>query len=1025
MRLIMKMSNRRRLAIVFGLSISLALPLLGVFGGGNVLAANKYIQSVKTLKADGCGDHTNALGTTLFNVTFNWGNLCRRGFTANGAVICKDIEAEGKGNDYHCVTPGAKCPTASNVKSVSVSGPVKQRRTEFSTEKWEFFDVDISVSDGYQNIEGQIRRLKIKTATVNAVDIDTKSIIQSNISSASDYYGYAVTVYANYKNSGYSFVGWEPNKCASVTTSACTTPGLASNITINAYYKKQYTLTGVSKSTVCSNNDCESLAGVSGLETVSKTVSVGQDASVTRGLTENGYTYLGLETSLDGSYMNHPEATYKQTMNSNATVYFIYEPFKGESTLDLAVKNNSVDAYSDRWYNGSEEVYAKPGDELSYKMNYVPNAQAGMGIKPQKVKIDSGNADTNSGNLTVKGYFNKYAGAGYGEWSNGVTLSGARGGLYTYEDGKTDAKEEIIPADSDSPIKVGKESVGSEIREEASLYNNTSLTTPKSVKIGLDSSQSLATVLTGLSSETLVKVPYNFITSSEMKSLGGEKPATEVSAGNEITYNGIIDLYPKVNTLTMNPGDEDYVTLARDVKVKLVVYNQNEDEERPGGILNGKDSDICLEFFGYDESNCSYSSELTKDISPDNENSKSVEGTFVVGDKYAGEEICVALAVFPATSGADSNWNDLNYDNTWRISSSDCYRVAKKPSLQVWGGSIYSDANIDLPLSYKRHLANYVNYDASMTDADPYVFGSWGELGLITNKPVKGFASGASIGYLQNDNEGNTWPRHNAINDNSINDGPGGYRNDTSSDDVGVLCALSPLTIANENCDTGTVGNLGTDTSVGGINKDHNTLEALADALAIGGTNDVSGVLSTFQGESNHYEATGALTIGQSEDITVPSNRTILVHSKDNIQINKNIVYENIDYQSLLQIPKLIIYSDETINIDCTVTRIDAVLLAKTVDTCPTENINSRQNSNQLFIYGAVIANNLKANRTYGAAPGNNSVVPAEIIDFDPTLYLWQGANDKEDSQGNPEDEKDNRGLKTDIVYIQEIVPRY
>lgn len=75
--------------------------------------------------------------------------------------------------------------------------------------------------------------------------------------------------------------------------------------------------------------------------------------------------------------------------------------------------------------------------------------------------------------------------------------------------------------------------------------------------------------------------------------------------------------------------------------------------------------------------------------------------------------------------------------------------------------------------------------------------------------------------------------------------------------------------------------------------------------------------------------------------------------------------------------------------------RIDAILIAKgNINTCPDRDDKnaerSAENSNKLRINGAVIAGGtLKLNRTYGAATGNDSMKSAEIINMDPSWYLW------------------------------------
>ncbi|MBR5436757.1 MAG: hypothetical protein IK120_07820, partial [Muribaculaceae bacterium] len=106
----------------------------------------------------------------------------------------------------------------------------------------------------------------------------------------------------------------------------------------------------------------------------------------------------------------------------------------------------------------------------------------------------------------------------------------------------------------------------------------------------------------------------------------------------------------------------------------------------------------------------------------------------------------------------------------------------------------------------------------------------------------------------------------------------------------------------------------------------------------------------------------------------------------------------------------------------CGVRWIDAVLMAKTVNTCGnSNNTNSSSNSNLLTIYGAVIANKLEANRTYGAATGANSIIPAEIIDFDPTLYLWKAIGGGDES-GSNNDSDDSFNMEAVTQY--ELPPR-
>jgi hypothetical protein len=136
------------------------------------------------------------------------------------------------------------------------------------------------------------------------------------------------------------------------------------------------------------------------------------------------------------------------------------------------------------------------------------------------------------------------------------------------------------------------------------------------------------------------------------------------------------------------------------------------------------------------------------------------------------------------------------------------------------------------------------------------------------------------------------------------------------------------------------------------------------------------------------------------------------VKELENVEISTNVQYEDKDggYGSFSEVPRFIVIAKD-IEIGCEVTRIDGLLVATgTVNTCGEGELNDQIRSNPLIVNGAIIANRLVANRTYGAGPGIYSIVPAEIVRFDPTLLdLDLGSNDS-----NPK-----------IVNITELPPRY
>ena len=90
------------------------------------------------------------------------------------------------------------------------------------------------------------------------------------------------------------------------------------------------------------------------------------------------------------------------------------------------------------------------------------------------------------------------------------------------------------------------------------------------------------------------------------------------------------------------------------------------------------------------------------------------------------------------------------------------------------------------------------------------------------------------------------------------------------------------------------------------------------------------------------------------------------------------------------------------------------IQLLHVIDKRIKSTINNPENSNQLTINGAIIAKRLIANRTYGAATGANSIVPAEIVNFDPTLYQFGGSAEAND---------DTTG-RLDVTTMHEVAPR-
>ena len=716
------------------------------------------------------------------------------------------------------------------------------------------------------------------------------------------------------------------------------------------------------------------------------------------------------------------------------------------SFINIEVRNSKVSKYS----NYQREVYAKPTDILNYRATYNPVLQYTYYLKPGQMQIDGGTIHSNSGsfsswNNTLGTMFNWYKSPG---WNNGFSIQRSNSSNnfasgaatiqnHTYAAGSTDKQS---PTPNNYTVALGD--VGKSIDERAiTNLNSTTQTTPSQVSFPATDSN-LSNVSTATKSKiAYARIPYNFTTGVSINTAD----STPVYAGEKTIISYTFDINPKTNSYTTSNSSEKYATYAKQVIRKLVVYNPDTVGVKSGGIMTGgRSADVCATYFGrsVDQVNCGYGEDIaTKDFTDVNlqigKRYATESATFYAQDKMAGQKVCVAMAVFPASSGADTNWNNLGYSGSWRISNSKCYTIAKKPSIQVWGGNVYSSGDIKTITAKKNTLSGYnssnyktgaVNKRADNKGAN-YMFGSWTELGIVSNGKITGFSSGSSLGYGGISN-GTLSPNPFVTSNTASNtSNPGGSATETN-------CNRSPLTFAN-NCTGDTTPAIGNSVATGNAKSDKTALVSKYiygnNAASVGGANySVSGSVSLNDskkriGDIYYYFGKSSLTIPQS---TVSVNTIQVVHSMGNITINGDITYNSsATYRELSTLPKLVIYAEQNIYINCNVSRIDAILIAGKnssqngeVRTCVTSTngtipgVDTATRAKQLKINGAVVANKLTPSRTYGAATGANSMIPAEIINFDPTLYLW-GGDDTDDSGG--------RNTNVDITYSKELAPRY
>ena len=495
-------------------------------------------------------------------------------------------------------------------------------------------------------------------------------------------------------------------------------------------------------------------------------------------------------------------------------------------------------------------------------------------------------------------------------------------------------------------------------------------------------------------SSASVSVPYNFSTAATISLASSYVYAGETAA--------IASSYAQVLPRSNSTLKGTYATQVDDAKVKFASYLSNGAGGSPVTGGSGKDQNICTLI---DKSNCvelDSADNLTLNSAGYLQGSSYdsltsiMETNYNVYDAQAGQYYCVVAAVYPYTVSSDLDMSTSG-SNSWYVSSPSCAVIAKKPSIQVWG------SGISTAISEKRSVSGFVNYSPRGSN-DTTVFGSWVEESIVANGIVNGLASGASTGY-----PGNTARTISGL---------GGSKEGS----VRSFCATrSPLTMPNASCMDGS-GLPGINLS-GGISSTTakmNRPDDHEDIIARFMEND-----GTFQ-YITAYTKLSQFTTGVIGSTTIPAGQrnTYVIDAKGKtFTIDTDIQYAD-TYTYFVDIPKLIIRADN-INIKCNVNRVDAVLIAdKTdgsgvltgkVDTCSDggSDNNAAKKSRQLKINGVVIAGYLEAGRTYGASYGAYSSIPAEIIDYDVSLYLW----------GSPKADASSSG-KLDMVYVHELSPR-
>ncbi|MBR2741209.1 hypothetical protein IKD98_00400 [Candidatus Saccharibacteria bacterium] len=777
------------------------------------------------------------------------------------------------------------------------------------------------------------------------------------------------------------------------------------------------------------------------------------------------YTYQKkICTSKSGSGCKSDVTKYTiSKIKNNKNLYAMYKKAPEEkviknSDISIEVKNDSNSA-NQKYKSYQSLVYAKPGDVVKYRVTYEPDAQVGYSWKVKSVKVNGQQIDSST---------QKTIGSLWTAWENTFSV----GDLWTktFNESKGSAAEKVVEStDCTNNCNIKSSSVGSEIAE----YVKTSSNTPTKVTKQDDKGTVLTNVLEDVAR---VRVPYNFRMKASISQNTGIVYAGE-RAENVGEY--ILSLKNKVNAVTTDGSKENaYSTKAENVAGKVIVFIPGSDEDVDedwsmdddeqsvdwdDGEEEGEgegDSDDEEEYTeeDTDDGDSGGDNDVTEDLDEDDDEegeddmvdcgdsggcrnisaedfcdaigsvgfcdvediaglSKSFEGStggkysFNVPDMVAGSYICAIAAVYPADSGSDDNIEVSGYKDAWKLSESKCFKVAKRPSLQVWGGNVYSIGRISTAVADKVKIST----PEAERDNIKRKFGSWGELGVISFNGSDGFGSGASLGYQSISSTGALEPRYNPANGNGNNTGDNPALGGNKS-------LFYPLTIPNPS-------QLGFSTSVSTTgNEIAGDLASIVSKFGYKGEENISDKNNVILNNANNLkDAENNIYYYYGKgNLIIPAQWVRggiqVVHATGDIEITGNLMYPS-SYAKLGDIPKLVIYSEKDVKIDCGVGQIDALIIADNVDTCGnSNNVNSRDNSNQLRVNGAIIAGSLKANRTYGAATGANSMIPAEIINFDPTLYKWGGK--EADNNDNGDEMSNDSDIHLESVYTRELAPR-
>ncbi len=345
-----------------------------------------------------------------------------------------------------------------------------------------------------------------------------------------------------------------------------------------------------------------------------------------------------------------------------------------------------------------------------------------------------------------------------------------------------------------------------------------------------------------------------------------------------------------------------------------------------------------------------------------------------VGRSSIGAKYCTSLGyrfqywyavnkVGPSASQAShDDWHKIDNKDYWYIFNAACSPIAKRPSVSVWNGSVFTTGKINTSLSTRFEKTGFGTLESG--GGSKQTFGSSVEYMAISNGTNIGFASGAAL-----------------------------YRGSNAT------------TVAKDSNSALTIANNANPLGIAQI-EPNSTLGSRIESRIL------EGVTTTEQAES---ELGATLFAG-----------TVVHKYKGNLKITGDIYSNSITAplgslpQMIIYVDGDVNITSNVSRIDAW------LIATGTINTCAefsaSIGANSPTCSRQLRFNGPVSASSLKLNRTYGAelpprVDGEGKYTPAEIFSFTPLTYVWAYEQSK---KGN------SSGSSTyNEVYSRELAPRY